>query len=151
MSSFVNSDLINEEVILLNEEALLPSRGSEEAACKDLYSPVDVTIPPGENKLIKTGVALGWDNPNYYVQLLSRSGLAYKNNVVVQAGVIDRDYQKEIGVLLQNNSKVPFKVEKGDRIAQYTYLKIATVNSMTVTEFTPLESSRGGGFGSTGR
>lgn len=157
MSSFdfnnISSDLINEEVIFLSEDATLPTRGTEDAACKDLYSPIDCTIPPHSNMLIKTDVALAWDNRNYYVQLLSRSGLTYKYNVVVQCGTIDRDYRKNIGVLLQNNSDIPFEVKKGDRIAQYAYLKIATVKSNVVSEFTPLDSNsdRTGGFGSTGR
>lgn len=142
---------INEEVILLNENAKCPTKGSLYSACYDLYSPVDTVVPPNSNLLIKTGVVIAWDNPNYYMQLLSRSGLVFKNNIVVEAGVIDFDYRKEIGVILQNNKDEPFIVNKGDRIAQYTYLKIANVTSKLVSEFTiPLESNRNGGFGSTG-
>ena len=67
-------------------------------------------------------------------------------------GVIDMDYRKDIGVLLQNNSPVPFEVTRGDRIAQFTYYKIIAPESSVVTDFTiPLVSNREGGFGSTGR
>lgn len=146
---------INEEVKLLSEEATSPTRSTANSACYDLYSAISTIVQPHTNLLIKTDIALYWDNPLYYCQLLSRSGLAYKNNITVQAGVIDRDYRKAIGVILQNNSDVPFVVNKGDRIAQYTYLKIASVTSCEVTDFTPLviaegEVERTGGFGSTG-
>jgi len=101
--------------------------------------------------LIKTGLAISWDNPLYYLQILSRSGLSYKNNVVTEAGVIDFDYLKEIGVILQNNSDVEFLVENGSRIAQYTFLKIANVTTEEVEEFTDhISSDRTGGYGSTG-
>ena len=143
---------VNEQVLLLNPNAFLPSAGTNYSACKDLYSPEDHIIPPHTNLLIKTNIALFWDNNDYYVQLLSRSGLAYKYNVIVQAGVIDRDYRKNIGVLLQNNSNCEYVVKRGDRIAQYAYIKKASISSTVVTEFTELiDNNRIGGFGSTNK
>lgn len=146
------SNYVKEEVKLLSEFAILPIRGTEDAACIDLFSPIDCVVPAHKNLLIKTDIALAWDNPNYYVQLLSRSGLCYKHNVVSQCGCIDIGYQKNIGVILQNNSDVDYEVKRGDRISQYTYLKIAQVESRIVEEFSiVINSSRSGGYGSTGR
>lgn len=143
--------LIKEQIKKLSPDAIIPKRGTKFSACKDLYSPIDAVVPAGKNLLIKTDIAIAWDNPEYYMQILSRSGLAYKNNVVVQAGVVDVDYRANIGVLLQNNSNVDFVVKRGDRIGQYVYVKITTEESEEVNEFTiPLESDRNGGFGSTG-
>ncbi len=143
-----------EEIKLLTEDAIIPKKGTTLAACKDLYSPIDCIIPAGKNKLIKTNIAIAWNDDNYYIQILSRSGLAYKNNVVVQAGVIDFDYRENIGVLLQNNSDIDYEVKRGDRIAQYTYIKIFNKEESDIVEnFTiPVESNRNcNGFGSTGR
>ena len=149
---WLSNGQIIEEIKMLSEDAFLPVRSSNFAACKDLKSPIDCIVPAGKNLLIKTNVAIAWDNTDYYMQLLSRSGLAYKSNIVVQAGVIDVDYRQNIGVLLQNNSNVDFEVKRGDRIAQYTYIKIIKDKSTVVSEFTiPLESNRVGGFGSTGK
>jgi dUTP pyrophosphatase len=146
-----NNDAIVQEIILLNEDATVPVKGTKYSACFDLFSPIECIIEPGANKLIKTGISISWNNPLYYLQILSRSGLCYKNNINTQAGVIDFDYLKEIGVILQNNSNIPFKVEKGMRIAQYTFLKIPEVLTSVVKEFTiELDSDRIGGFGSTG-
>ena len=147
-----STELIKQQVKLLSANAIVPTKGSKYSACWDLYSPIDCIIPHGENKLIKTDVAIAWNFKDYYMQLLSRSGLAYKNNVVVQAGVIDYDYRQNIGVLLQNNSSTDFSVKKGDRIAQYTFVKIKVNDDITIVEeFSPLDSDRIGGFGSTGK
>ena len=141
-----------EEIMLLTPNGIIPTKGSTYAACKDLYSPIDTVVPAMANVLIKTDIAISWTNPKYYMQLLSRSGLAYKCNITVQAGVIDMDYRKNIGVLLQNNSNSDFKITRGDRIAQYTYLQIpSAIESSVVDEFKPLtNNNRTGGFGSTG-
>jgi dUTP pyrophosphatase len=149
---FIDDRFIKEEIKKLSDDAIIPKRGTIHAACKDLYSPIDCVVPAKSNKLIKTNIAIAWSNSKYYIQLLSRSGLAYKNNVVVQAGVIDIDYRDNIGVLLQNNSDVDFVVKRGDRIAQYAYVRINNEESEVVDEFTiSLDSDRDGGFGSTGR
>lgn len=142
---------INEEVMKLEENAILPTKGSEKSACYDLYSPIDETIPAHSNKLIKTNIAISWDNEDFYMQLLTRSGHAFKRNLVVQAGVIDIDYLKNIGVLLQNNSDVDIEIKRGERIAQYAYLRKASVTTKVVEEFSFKATDRDGGFGSTGK
>lgn len=138
--------------ITINITGIEPIRGSTHAACKDLFSPFNYIIPAGKRVLIKTNVAIAWDRPDYYMQILPRSGLAYKNSIDVCAGVIDFDYRQNIGVLLHNYSDVDYHVKTGDRIAQYTYIKIIKEETKVVDEFTiPLETNRISGFGSTGR
>lgn len=132
---------MREEIKKLSDIAILPTRGSTYSACKDLYSPIDCIVPANSNKLVKTDLAIAWENPQYYMQLLSRSGLCYKHNIVVQAGVIDYDYRQNIGILIQNNSSIDFEIKRCDRIAQYTYVKIADVSSVEVNDFTPLEQT----------
>lgn len=166
---------LKEEIMKLKPDAYIPTRGNPDDACKDLFALYTVVkikhisdgiekevnietdqmiVPAHGNILIKTGIALAWDSPEYYVQILSRSGMAYKNNLVAQAGVIDYSYRQDIGVLLHNNTDKPFVVKKGDRIAQYTYVRIAPYNNTDtriVEKFSiPKFSDREGGFGSTG-
>ncbi|ALA62392.1 dUTPase [Turkeypox virus] len=87
-----------------------------------------------------------------YGRISPRSGLACNHFIDVGAGVIDRDYRGNIGILLFNFSKDVFYVNKGDRVAQLIFEKIAhpeirevkTVEELSITE-------RGGsGFGSGG-
>lgn len=146
---------MREEIKLLTIDGItgiLPTRGSTNAACKDLYSHIDIIVPAGKRVLVKTNVAIAWSDPDYYMQLLSRSSLAYKNWTDVKAGVIDFDYRQNIGVILHNYSDRDLVINAGDRIAQYTYIKIRREETTVVEDFTiSLDSNRTGGFGSSGR
>ena len=84
-----------------------------------------------------------------YGRVAPRSGLASKHFIDVGAGVIDEDYRGLLGVVLFNHSDTSFKVEQGDRIAQFICEKIAYPELLEVTEFDV--TNRGTqGFGSTG-
>lgn len=136
----------------LNENAVMPTYGTEYAAGADLYSAQeDTVIESGETCFMSTGIAVAL--PEFTVGLVyARSGLACKKGLAPanKVGVIDCDYRGEIKVALHNHSKQAVTVLKGERIAQ-----------MVVTNYFPCEyiesdeldqTERGeGGFGSTGR
>jgi dUTP pyrophosphatase len=75
-------------------EAIIPQKGSIQAAGYDLHSIVDYTIPPKEKGLIKTGLSIFVPHGNYG-RVAPRSGLAWKHFIDVGAGVIDSDYRGE--------------------------------------------------------
>ena len=84
---------------LLHEDAIVPSRGSDESAGLDFHTIESVTIPPGHRALLKTGVAMSM--PAGYVGLIwPRSKLAAKMGIDVLAGVVDSDYRGEIMISL---------------------------------------------------
>lgn len=130
----------------------LPSPGSPGSAGLDLRAAVaeDLVLPPGGRALVPTGLILeippGWEG-----QVRPRSGLALRHGIgVVNApGTIDSDYRGEVGVILINLGDQPFRLQRGDRIAQ---LVLAPVERVEWEEADSLEDSqRGpGGFGSTG-
>jgi dUTP pyrophosphatase len=64
-------------------------------------------------------------------------------------GTIDADYRGEVKVILINHGADPFRVTRGERIAQ---MVIASVTQGAMVEVSDLpETARGeGGFGSTG-
>lgn len=140
----------NIDIKLLNDEAIAPTRGNIGSAGLDIYSPCDCTIEPHTRQLISTGVAL--DIPyGYYGQIAPRSGLALKNGIDTLAGVIDFQYHKSIGVILYNTDKeIPFKISKGDRIAQIIFLKVELPDTTTIVDSFKYEYDRDG-FGSTGQ
>lgn len=136
----------------LNENAKIPTYGTEYAAGADLYACIDedVVISKGETKLIKTGISL--EVPTGYAGLIfARSGLATKKGLAPanKVGVVDSDYRGEIMVTLHNHTNIDQKIEKGERIAQFIitpYLK-AEFNVVEKLE----DTKRGAnGFGSTG-
>ena len=136
----------------LNENASLPTDGSDEAAGADLYACLDapVTIAPGESAFITTGLAM--EIPRGYAGLIyARSGLACKRGLAPanKVGVVDSDYRGDVGVILINHGSEPFVVEQGDRIAQLVINEIIQGVFVEVNVLT--ETDRGvGGFGHTG-
>ena len=118
----------------------------------DLFAAVngEVTLEPGERRLIPTGIALSLPE-GYEGQVRPRSGLALRNGVTLlnSPGTIDADYRGEVGVLLINFGIDPFRVKRGDRIAQ---LVIAPVCQAVLewTEELDATQRNAGGFGHTG-
>ena len=136
----------------LNDNATVPTYGSELSAGADLYAceENDVVIGAGETRLIHTGIAL--EIPVGYVGLIyARSGLATKRGLAPanKVGVIDSDYRGEIMVALYNQSNVEQTVSVGERVAQIVFTPYAMAEFEIAEELD--ETLRGaGGFGSTG-
>ena len=132
----------------LSNNAALPKRSTEGAAGYDLCASHDCTIPAGGKGLVKTGLSISFP-VGLYARIAPRSGLALKKFIDVGAGVVDRDYRGDVGVVLFNHGDQEFQVKMGDRIAQLILEKIDTP---PVEEVQGHDSTvRGtGGFGSTG-
>lgn len=137
------------KVVMSSTYAKLPSKGTEGSACFDLTTVENGGILPGQRKLFDTGLMFGIP-PGYCVRILSRSGLASRNGIDVQAGTIDSDYRGKVGILLHNTSTVYFEVNRGDKIAQMMFVQLPSVS---IVEVSSLDATvRGsGGFGSTGK
>nr|BDT62533.1 MAG: dUTPase [Metapenaeus ensis majanivirus] len=149
MAITTNSKVPILEIKKLTDNAYMPIKGSLQAAGYDLYSAYDTIIPAQGKGLVKTDIQIGLP-PNCYGRIAPRSGLALKHHIDVGAGVVDRDYQGNVGVVLFNHAKKEYKVCKGDRIAQLIcesilYPKIQKVDNIV------MDTERGQcGFGSTG-
>jgi dUTP pyrophosphatase len=134
----------------LRFDAMLPVYSSGFAAGADLRSVEFYDIPPGQWRLVRTGLAIALPEGTE-AQVRPRSGLALRYGVTVlnAPGTIDSDYRGEIGALLINHGHGTFSITPGDRIAQ---LVIAHVTRAEFVEVKNLPSTeRGeGGFGSTG-
>lgn len=138
----------------LTDNAFTPILGSSESAGYDLHAAYDQTIKVGERKLIKTDLQIALPD-NTYGRIAPRSGLAYKHGIDVMAGVIDKDYRGNVGVLLVNldfmNQK-DFEVKKGDRIAQLVIEQCVLNTDLVECVNGCDDTDRGeGGFGSTGK
>lgn len=141
--------------ILLSRGMTMPAYATDGSAAVDLRAALDegapVTIQPGERAMIPTGISIALESANVVAILAARSGLAVKSgiNLANGIGVIDSDYRGEVCVGLYNSSKVPFTVQRGDRIAQLMFMPVYTANLIEAESLD--ETARGaGGFGSTG-
>ncbi len=136
----------------LNQNACMPTFGTEYSAGADLYSAEEeVVINPGETAFIGTGLAV--QIPTGLVGLIyARSGLACKKGLAPanKVGVIDSDYRGEVKVALHNHGKDAQTVLKGERVAQMVITSYFACDYIESEELD--ETVRGeGGFGSTGR
>jgi dUTP pyrophosphatase len=114
----------------------------------DLYAAEEGILLAGQRAAVSVGISTSF-NPEYYMRVAPRSGLALKSGIDVLAGVIDSSYRGEWKVVLHNTSNITFVFNKGDRIAQAIPEHISTEKFNFVEELN--ETDRGsGGFGSTG-
>lgn len=140
----------------LNNNAVIPTKGSEYAAGYDLYAEIPsevktVGVHPGETIKFRTGIAMEIPE-GYFGAVYARSGLSTKKGLRPAncVGVVDSDYRGEICVFLHNDSNKIWAIENHDRIAQLVIQKFEPVEFEEVKELS--DTSRGAdGFGSTGK
>ena len=104
----------------------------------DLFTPVDLLIPPNKQKTVFLDLAVT-PPEGYYTQLMSNSGLTVLYELEVKAGVIDPDFTGNIGVVLKNNSDWPIECLAGKQIAQLLFIKVATPTLVQVTSLAKIE------------
>lgn len=136
----------------LYDSIILPTRSTKNSAGYDIRSIEDVSIPPHESRIIKTGLKVCM-NCDEVLYIYSRSSLGYKYDVCLtnNVGVIDSDYYNNIDneghfqIKLSNNGEKEFKININDRIAQGVFMKY-----LTVDDEEEIDNVRQGGIGSTG-
>lgn len=140
---------------------LIPTKAYKDDAAYDLRAKEDYELAPGEIKLVKTGLFLELPR-EYEAQIRPRSGLALKHGITLtnSPGTIDCNYRGEVGVILQWSlqeaicPKVapaiePFKIKRGDRIAQMVITRLPNIRLIKKDTLTTTDRGAGG-FGSTG-
>ncbi len=137
----------------LNENAVIPTRGSNGAAGYDLYACISEPYDIAPHGTVKIGTGLAIEIPHgYFGGIFARSGLATKKGLRPAncTGVCDEDYIGEYIVALHNDTDEMMSIEPGERIAQLVILPYLAVEFNEVDELT--ETDRGAnGFGSTGK
>ena len=137
-------------VLRTDPAAQMPVYAHPGDAGMDVRSVEEVTLAPGARALVHTGLVMMLP-PGWEAQVRPRSGLALKHGVTVlnTPGTIDAGYRGEVGVILANFGEGPFKVARGDKVAQIVVAPVARAEIVESAEVD--ETERGsGGFGSTG-
>lgn len=138
-----------------NHKINLPCRQTKYSAGYDLYANSDGVIAPNTHKLIKTKICVKIPD-NHVGQIWTRSSLSLNHGIEVGAGIIDSDYQGELGVILYNHGICDFNYTNDMRIAQLLVIPISMSGVVEcidkkdfIKKFTSNERGNGG-FGSTG-
>jgi dUTP pyrophosphatase len=142
--------VIELQITRLREDAVVPERAYDGDAGLDLAACEQVVLEPGERATVGTGLAVAIP-PGHAGFVQPRSGLAARHGlgVVNSPGLIDAGYRGELRVVLLNtDTREPFTVEPGMRIAQLVVLEVPQVELVEVAELP--SSERGArGFGSS--
>ena len=153
----MNSGKIETKIIspLMGAGIPLPSYATDGSAAMDLRACLSepLTVQAGETVLVPSGIAISIHDPGLVALLVPRSGLGIKHGIVLAntIGVIDSDYQGEIGIGVYNRSTKAYTIEPGERICQMMFVPVTQAALAVVDEFS-IDSERGaGGFGHTGR
>lgn len=144
---------MNIKIKKLNENAIIPTRGSNQAAGYDLYScnSTPVIIAPHQTIKVSTGLAIEIPD-GYFGGIFARSGLATKQGLRPAncCGVVDSDYRGDIIVALHNDTDIPQTINPMERIAQLIVIPYLPIDFQEVDELSDTERGEGG-FGSTGK
>ena len=120
----------------MNDNAIIPTRASEEPAGLDLYSNINIDIEVGSIKKLNTGICISLPK-NSYGFIIDKSSLASKG-LLTLSKVINKDYTGEIIVIMTSLIE-PIKIKKGQKIAQLIipnimYAEIKKVTFLRDTE-----------------
>ncbi len=134
-----------------DKEIPLPKRQTEGAAAFDLAAREEVTIGPGAIGYVPLNIAV--ETPaGHFLLVAARSGTHKRGLMMANGiGIIDPDFSgdgDEIRAAYFNFTAVPVTVEKGERIAQGTFVPVA---HFAWNETDALPNKDRGGFGTTGK
>ena len=103
------------EIILMNDNAIIPTRAFEELADLDLYSNINIDIEVGSIKKLNTGICISLPE-NSYGFIIDKSSLVSKG-LLTLGKVINKDYTGEIIVIMTSLIE-PIKIKKRQKVAQ---------------------------------
>lgn len=153
------------------EGAKMPTYAHATDSGMDVYALEDITIAPGETKLIPTGLKVAIP-AGYEIQVRPKSGRCLKTKLRISntPGTIDAGYRDEIGIIVDNiepfiksaqmdESGRLYNVEfgsshtigKGEKFAQLVLCEVPKAAFYQVEHVSDIANDgRAGGFGSTG-
>lgn len=162
-----------------HEDAKTPAYAHETDSGMDVYALEDITLAPGEQKIIPIGIKVALP-AGYELQVRAKSSIAAKTKFRIANGVgtIDAGYRNEIGVILENNEPPikdityepvfdennnikylnitsieygkSFTIGKGQKFAQLVLAENPKAILYEVESVSEIGENRNGGFGSTG-
>lgn len=146
--------MIKIKIKKLKDNAIIPTKSTDEAAAFDLYAIEDFVV--GCYRIVKAKTGISVEIPKGYCAVIRpRSGLASKYGIVISSsGIVDSDYRGEWIVPLYNNAgsniSSYYEFAAGDRIAQFLILPVPEVELVESDELN-VTNRDSAGFGSSGK
>lgn len=165
--------IIQIPIELCHPNAKIPTYANLGDAGLDIYALEDITIAPGETKLIPTGIKIAIPH-GYEVQVRPKSGRALRTKLRVAntPGTIDTGYRDEIKVIIENieppikdisydfddNGNInitsihhgsSYTIGAGEKFAQLVLCESPKISFFEVENIQMIDGDRQGGFGSS--
>ena len=178
-NAFTASEGISKRIIKVpiekcDDRAKAPTYANTTDSGMDVYALEDITIAPGETKLIPIGIKVALPR-GYELQVRPKSGRSLKSKLRIAntPGTIDAGYRDEIGIIVENiepvisdisyeyddegNLKITsidfgssHTIGAGEKFAQLVLAEVPKASWLQVDSVAEIGEDRGGGFGSTG-
>lgn len=170
----VGKKIIDIPIELCHPRAKMPTYAHINDAGMDLYALDDITIAPGETKLVPTGIKMAIPK-GYEIQIRPKSGrcLNTKLRIANSPATIDSGYRQEIGVIIDNIDPPvravhpnpdgsitsigqfefgqSYTIGKGEKFAQIVLSEVPIAHFVKVDNVEQIPNDgRSGGFGSSG-
>ena len=140
-------------VELVHEDAKVPSYAYPSDSGFDLYSTIEINLPPFGRALIPTGLKLSIPD-EYEIQVRPKSGLALNQGLTVlnTPVTVDSGYVGEIKVIMFNTNNETVTISKGMKVAQAVLCPVVNGKYVSLDFVEKVgDKDRGdNGFGSTG-
>lgn len=115
----------------------------------------ELHLAPGQTAMIKSGLKVDMRGEKKLLMgmVVPRSGLGVKHGIVLSnlTGIIDADYQGEIGISVWNRSNMTYVIKPQERVCQMIFVEVVQPKFVEVDEFETVSERGEGGFGSTGK
>lgn len=115
----------------------------------------EIHLAPGQTVMISSGIKMDMRDEKKLLMgmIVPRSGLGVKHGIVLSnlTGIIDADYQGEIGISVWNRSNMTYVIKPGERVCQMIFVEVVQPKFVEVDEFDSKSERGEGGFGSTGK
>ena len=113
------------EFLKTHDKVMTPTRSNPSDAGLDVYADLKepVTIEPGDNTMIPTGLKFGIPH-GYMLQVCNRSGMGAKRSLVVGAHIIDSGYDGEVFIDIHNIGSEAQTIFALDKIAQLVMVPV---------------------------
>jgi len=113
------------EYVKKDNEVRSPNRSNPSDAGLDVYANLSesITISPGENRTIPTGLRFGIPH-GYMLQVCNRSSMGAKRSLIVGAHIIDSGYDGEVFIDLHNIGYESQIIANQDKIAQLVLVPV---------------------------
>ena len=135
------------------ENIKIPIRKTKYSAGYDICTPIAISIPAGQRRVIPTGIKAVFEEDEmetWHLQMYVRSSVGIKDGVVLtnSTGIIDPDYCRaandgDMMLALLNTSDKLVQYKAGDRICQAVFM----IHGLTSDD--KATGDRTGGIGST--